>query len=51
MSQIKEALINTNVRIDLQPDMIDADYVYEEWLKQEEEKEQYYASLLEHNES
>jgi hypothetical protein len=49
MSKIKEALVNTNVRVELQPDTIDADYVYEEWLRQEEEKKQYYALLLGHS--
>lgn len=45
MSKIKETLINQNVHIDLYPN--DEDYLYEEWLKQEEEKEIYYASLVE----
>ena len=46
MSRIKEALLTDN-HVNLNPDMIDADYQYEEWLKRQEEEEQYYAWVAE----
>ena len=48
MSKIKEALLTDN-HINLNPDMIDADYQYEQWLIQQQQEEEYYALLTELN--